>query len=121
MNSCPHCHRPYDTYICVGGTVRQRIFDHLRTKLRGATMDELANAAYYDRPDGGPLEAKNVICVTICQLNKILALHGLRVRFFGGTQGGRYKLIEYKAGALHPPGDGLSRSQRGSVSTSLVT
>ncbi len=93
MNSCPHCNRPFDTYIRVGGSIRQRLFDFVRAHPRGVTRQQIEHELYCDRIDGGPLNTARIIWQVVFQLNRILQEHGLRVAAEPG-RGARYKLIE---------------------------
>ena len=121
MNSCPHCNRPFDTYIRVGGSIRQRLFDFVRAHPRGVTRRQIEHELYSDRIDGGPLNTARIIWVVVCQLNRILEPYELKVKCETG-HGARYRLIESRAAAFDPPGDGFSHSSRRRVpATSLTT
>ena len=124
MNSCPHCNRPYDTYIRVGGSIRQKLFDYVRASPRGVTRQQIERELYSGRIDGGPLNTARVIWVVVCQLNKILEPYQLRVQSEHGSSGSLYKLIalnESKAPALGPRRDGLSHHSRRRVHTAFLS
>jgi len=93
---CPCCGQPYpadsgdlvflDEYRVVGKgsetvrltTTQYKIISAVRR--RTLSLEEIINTVYGDRPDGGPLSARNTISVHMVRLNERLAPLGISVR-----------------------------------------
>ena len=92
---CPCCGQPYplkpdelsflDEYRIVSNGIEAVTLTPTQYKIlsavrqRSRTLDELTDHVYRDRPDGGPLCAKNTIAVILVKLNERLAPLGVRV------------------------------------------
>ncbi len=92
---CPCCGQPYpaetgklsfiDMYRIVSDgteevrltTTQYKILSGVRQRSR--SLDELVEYVYGDRPDGGPMTAKNAIAVQMVKLNQRLVPLGIRI------------------------------------------
>ena len=60
----------------------------------GKSIEALVDRVYGDRPDGGPLYARNCMSVLIHQkINPKLAPHGLKITAGRGREGVPYRLV----------------------------
>ncbi len=122
MNRCPHCHQIIPPEIAFRGRMERAVYDAVKARPTGISMEALIDACYGDDPNGGPLEAAKVIAVRINQMNKrVLVSYGLKIR--SSTRSSTYKLhpvsttltreqilwheaaaVAFSAGALYPSG-----------------
>ncbi len=93
IDCCPTCNRPFPPSIIVGGRIRQRVFDYIKSRPQGATRDEIMRHVYSDERNGGP-ESFNVIAVIISMINKILREQDAMMYISGrmGAHNDKYKL-----------------------------
>jgi hypothetical protein len=84
MIRCPHCHQPMPIGLPEGLylTPRERI---IIDKIRhagdyGSSAEELIDAIYRDRADGGPENASRCLWTAIDRLKKKLAPYGFQIK-----------------------------------------
>ena len=84
VEHCPCCGQILPPAIALPG-IKQRIYDYVARHPEGVTRQQVADYAYAERTDGGPLTSNSCISVHINQINKKwLASLGLRIRGRGG-------------------------------------
>lgn len=92
---CPCCGQPYpletgklsylDSYRIVSNGIEAVTLTPTQYKImlgvrqRSRSLDELVNYIYGERPDGGPVTARNCLAVIMSKLNARLAPLGVRV------------------------------------------
>lgn len=68
-----------------------RIWEIVRRR-NGISGPDLVNLIYADRANGGPVNARKSVHVTICKANKLLAAEGVQIKGTGG-RGSTYHLV----------------------------
>jgi hypothetical protein len=78
---------------------QRRIFEALaRAGNAGLSREQLLDRVYWDDPEGGPLTARGVIAVMICQqMNPKLEPFGLQIKGLSGRGSWPYRLTTLRA------------------------
>ena len=86
--TCPTCGQVIGPEVPHLPPTKQRIYEIIR-KHPGISAEQLRDAVWWDRPDGGP-ESRHALYVHVAQLNARLKPFGIVVRApRGGTEGYR--------------------------------
>ena len=78
---CPHCGQPIVPAGLALPAIKARIYEAVRR--RPGISAETLRGIVWDDPSGGP-DCRHTIYVHIYQTNRILAPHGLKIRFQNG-------------------------------------
>lgn len=98
MSDCPCCGQTLPDDMPLGLRLRgneRRIYERVRKAgQHGITSERLFDWLYADDPNGGPASQRNVVQVTICNINKKLKMINQRIE--SEHWGGRGNFAEYK-------------------------
>ena len=91
MNRCPTCHQIIPPDILIGGKKQRAIYELIKARPGGVTIEQLVHHLYSDDCNGGPDGPERSIHVMINHLNKKLRKHGIKISSVRGSNSFPYK------------------------------